>query len=525
MAGPRQTDATPKAAGNSPFAAAGDSDAQPASSSADDALERLKPPVRDGVAHAVMLGAGENYFGAYGIFLRASNLEIGLLAALPPFLGALFQFFGVRLMERHGIRRPLMVFGAIVQAFTLVPIALLGFWPDRFGYPGVVLIVLVVAYWAASGLVSPIWSSVIGDLVPMEIRGRYFGARNKLIGLATMIALIGAGLVLEIAVDDFYAVRGFCAIFLIAAGARLVSAYWLRRYEDPPYVTRPDAFFTFRDFVRRSPKSNFARFVFFQASMNCAVFVSAPYFTVYMLRDLQLSYMQFTILTISMLASQLLSMTRWGDFADRFGNKKILSICSIGIISTPILWLITPAFWMLVVAQVWAGFFWAGYNLSTANFMFDTVSPPKRGRCAAYQSFVNAAFVLVGVLIGAVFTLPGIVEYLQRWSPTWLVPGSEIPFIIVLSLVLRVAVFLFWIPRFREVREVEPIGHRELIFRIAHVRPSAGATYGILFGASGGTSPGGTSPGGTSPGGTSPGGKGQNGDRSDGSPADFEGHD
>ncbi|MEQ9366065.1 MAG: MFS transporter, partial [Leptospirales bacterium] len=347
--------------------------------------------------------------------------------------------------------------------------------------PGWVLMGLIIAYWSASGLVSPVWSSLIGDLVPMEYRGRFFGARNKHIGLATLLSLIGAGLVLQYTGDDASAVRGFCAIFLTAAIARFCSAYYLNRYEEPPYAKSPDSYFSFRDFIRRAPKSNFARFVFFQSFMNGAVFVAAPYFTVYMLRDLGLSYFAFMILTMTVFIAQFISMTRWGEMADRYGNKKILTVASVGIVVTPVLWLVTPSFWMLLIAQAWAGFFWAGYNLASANFIFDSVTPPKRGRCAAYQSFINAAFILAGVLIGAAFTLPGLLEHARAWSPGWLAPGSEIPVIIVASLVLRLLVFLFWISRFREVRDVETVGHRELIMRLAHVRPG-GASFGVLFG-------------------------------------------
>ena len=103
----------------------------------------LRPVVRDGVSHAVMLGAGESYFGAFAIFLRASSLQVGLVSALPAFLGALFQFWGVRLMERRGVRRPLIVWGAIIQALTLLPIAALAFVPGLDDLAGVILILLV----------------------------------------------------------------------------------------------------------------------------------------------------------------------------------------------------------------------------------------------------------------------------------------------------------------------------------------------------------------------------------------------
>jgi hypothetical protein len=51
----------------------------------------VRAAVRDGVSHAVMMGAGETYLGPFGIFLRASTLQVGLLAALPQLFGAMMQ--------------------------------------------------------------------------------------------------------------------------------------------------------------------------------------------------------------------------------------------------------------------------------------------------------------------------------------------------------------------------------------------------------------------------------------------------
>jgi hypothetical protein len=36
--------------------------------------------------------------------------------------------------------------------------------------------------------------------------------------------------------------------------------------------------------------------------------------------------------------------------------------------------------------------------------------------------------------------------------------------------------------KFKEVRQVEPIRHRDLIFRVSHIRPIAGATFSLFTG-------------------------------------------
>ena len=46
----------------------------------------LRHSVRDGIAYAVMSGAGETYFSAFALFLKATAPQVAVLATLPPLL-------------------------------------------------------------------------------------------------------------------------------------------------------------------------------------------------------------------------------------------------------------------------------------------------------------------------------------------------------------------------------------------------------------------------------------------------------
>ena len=74
-----------------------------------------------------MMGCGETYFGPFGIFLRASTVQVGLLATLPQLFGAFMQWVGALNMDRIRSRRKVILAGAFAQALTLVPIGLLPF--------------------------------------------------------------------------------------------------------------------------------------------------------------------------------------------------------------------------------------------------------------------------------------------------------------------------------------------------------------------------------------------------------------
>ena len=48
----------------------------------------LRHSVRDGMAYSVQVGAGETYFSAFALFLRASAPQVALISTLPPLLAS-----------------------------------------------------------------------------------------------------------------------------------------------------------------------------------------------------------------------------------------------------------------------------------------------------------------------------------------------------------------------------------------------------------------------------------------------------
>jgi len=133
-----------------------------------------------------------------------------------------------------------------------------------------------------------------------------------------------------------------------------------------------------------------------------------------------------------------------------------------------------------MVIQAYAGFVWSGFSLASANFIFDAVTPPKRARCVAYQGLVNGFFVFTGSLAGGVAALhlPHSFSFgAWTWSPTFI-----LPVIFLISGFIRLIAAGILLREFREVRPVEPIRHRELLFRVSHIRPIAGATFSLFTG-------------------------------------------
>lgn len=432
----------------------------------------LSYSIADGALYASMVGFAETYFIPLIIALGALNYQIGAFAAVPQLFLAISQFAGIFLLRRFLVRRSIIIgfsFGqAVFLAVILYGVITWKLTPWTF-------IAIATCYFGVFGVVIPAWNSLLGDLTSEENRGKYFGRRNSYVQLVSLFSVIAGGLILQ-HFETLGNVRyGFAVILLLALISRLGSVAAETKHVEIPYQEPPDSYFSFWDFIRRSRNSNFAKFVYFVGLMSFAIKMSEPYFAAYMIRDLEFSYLEYTVAQGVFIAAQFIAMRRWGSFADQFGNRAVLHITGAIMPFIPLLWFLSLNFYYILVIQVLAGLAWAGWFLGSANFIFDAVSPAKRARCAAYMNF----FVSIGFALGTLFG-----AYLSTVAPQVLDTGamqirffSPLEFIFLVSAAIRLVIVSSFIPMIREVRPVRESRSKDMFMYLTSVRPLYGARY------------------------------------------------
>jgi MFS family permease len=425
--------------------------------------------ILDGVFYSVMVGAGETYFGPYAIALGGSNLVVGLLVAFPTLVGSLSQIFSERLLALVGTRRRLIVLSVALQAACFLPMIAVGFSDSPVR--AALFLAIVCAYWAFQLVAAPAWNSLMGDLVPEATRGTYFAKRNRALQLATFAAMVFAGIGLSTFRERGHTPEGFAVLFLVAMAARLVSLGFLWRHHEPAMAAPPTRrTWTMVTEVLKHPAQR--RLIRYLTTMNFAVYLSAPYFAAYMLRDrdhhgLAWSYSTFTLVTAVVVVAKFLFLPLWGHAADRYGSRKCLTLSAWLIFALPLPWLF-PAeraglhLAIIIAAQVWSGLAWAGHELCSFNFLLDSAPAHERGRVTAAMNVINGVMLFVGATLGAV--LVQVVP--ATWNPFFVV--------FVVSSSLRLVTCLTLLPRLKEVRVVEHISYRDLFFRVVAVLPQVG---------------------------------------------------
>lgn len=290
----------------------------------------------------------------------------------------------------------------------------------------------------------------MADHVPGRIRGRYFGWRNQLVGFVNLATVFAAGALLHLARRR--EAIGFALLCLIAAAARFVSWWHLRRMYDPPMPLVPTErrrpVWRFFDPRARRPFGSFLAFV---GVFLFAVYLGSPFITVYLLKELHYSYMMFAVIQLAAQLSAFLMLRYWGRRADRFGNIKVIKACCLGVILMPFLWLAPPNVAYLLAVQVFAGVVWSGLNLAITNFAFDAGPSHHRTSYVAALNVMNGLGIFLGSLSGG---------WLATHLPPW--RGSHILPLLLVSGLARLAAGAVWASRLQEVRRVTPTSTVEL---------------------------------------------------------------
>ncbi|HEX3027075.1 MAG TPA: MFS transporter, partial [Clostridia bacterium] len=211
------------------------------------------------------------------------------------------------------------------------------------------------------------FNSWMGDLVPEEIAGRFFGIRNLVGNITGGIAALALGVYLD-RVNNF---NGFAIVFLVGVlfGALEVVAYFF--IDHPPMALdeeKPSLLYILTEPLKNG---NYRKFVLFATLFAFSVNISMPFFNVYMIENLKMSYLSIGLAdNIAFSIGAVIMVHRWGVLSDRFGNKPVVMVNGLMIASIPILWLfVNPSnsFAIVFLSNFVSGIVWSGYNLTIFN--------------------------------------------------------------------------------------------------------------------------------------------------------------
>ena len=393
----------------------------------------LRAVIKDGLASQVMVTfTGGAFLVAYALKLGASNVTIGLLAAIPP-LAQLIQIPSIMLVERIRNRRLISMFGSASSRIFWLFIALSPLIMPLEAR--LTLLIIAILLSGAFGAVSnSSWNSWMRDLIPQDRLGSFYSRRMSLaIGLSIPLGL-GAGLYIDYWKRFYpnYEIYGYSMLFFLGFLAGMLGVYFISSIPEPQMAPVKEKIHFFKMILQPFKDANFKSLIMFLGSWNFAVNLAAPFFTVYMLKRLQMD-MSFVIAL--MLLSQIMNLAFlriWGKFTDRFSNKSVLGVSGPLFIVCILAWTFTTlpekyilTIPLLVAIHIFMGISTAGVTLASGNIGLKLAPKGQATAFLATNSVVNSLAAGIAPILGGKFADFFAGRELS-WTLKWSSPGKEL---------------------------------------------------------------------------------------------------
>lgn len=339
--------------------------------------------------------------------LGANDFFYGLMLALP-IVGSVVQLIASWLLEKTRKRKMLFIIFGVLQRALWIPI---GFIPFIFESQSQsvhlwILISLITMASMSGSFVNVGFYSWMGDLIPKKMQGHYLGVRGA---ISTIVGLVGA-LVASFFLDAVPGIIGYGIVFAIAAVFGIMDIITFIWIKDPPMheVAHEPFFKVAKNAIKNK---SFMKFVLFWSVFGFTWNLSAPYYNMYALGSLNLS---FTMLTLAGqiaggLASAFLS-SKWGKLLDLHGNRWVLYRGTIITAIIPIVWIFATQgnAWVLLIFSIINGGMFCGINLTSQRMLISSTPDKNRSLYVAiyfiFTSLFGAAlgFVVGGAVLNAI---------------------------------------------------------------------------------------------------------------------------
>jgi MFS family permease len=320
--------------------------------------------------------ASGGFLAAFALLLGASNVEIGMMTALP-FIMQPLQILAVAVVERIRARKVIAVPAYWVAYSVWVPIALIPFAMEIPSAAAIsALLLLIAVRGTANAFVNASWMGWMREVIPDDIRGRFMAMRTRRSTLAAAVV----GMTAALYIDYWKGTAGpdevaFGYSFAMLFGSIVLgwtSVYFMARVPEPKMMESADRRPSLRSTISAPlGDRNYRGLMAFLFAWNFATHLALPFFTVYMLVRLELPLTLVVGLTvIGQLFAVLFRL--WGPLIDQFGSKVVLSMATSLYLLVILGWAFTTmpekyflTIPLLIALHIFAGIANAGINIAS----------------------------------------------------------------------------------------------------------------------------------------------------------------
>ncbi len=367
----------------------------------------------EGVSARIIFGFTTGAFlTGYLKYIGAEDKLCGQITAMTVLAGVI-QFFSPLVLERLNKRKTIVTCFNAMHRLLLVLLVFVPLLPVSL----LSRLYIVAALYFLSHLmvnaVAPATTTLIISIVPQKMRGKYFSVREMCLIFTSSIMNIIMGGILDSLHLQNKTYEGYLIMYAVALLAMLLNLVSYIKIKEPPMVPSKNRINIKKLFLMPLREKGFSKIIILFFLWGLSLNFASPFFSVYMVSRLKLTYTFITINGLLFSASYVIAIRFWGKMADHksFTHTAMLSIGLLGL--THACWFFAysgnSVFHLIIILlHLSSGAAWGGVSIALFNIPYEYT--PEEGR-TVYLGF-NAA-------------LSGLVGFLASMLSSWTVGAME----------------------------------------------------------------------------------------------------
>lgn len=345
------------------------------------------------------------------LYLGISTAKVGIILSIPLLANILqIQLAGLwsrYITSKKNIIRMILLARLLILSIVFVPIIVPA---DSIRINGaqisirsiVVSAVLLLAYVIAtdSGIRQNYW---MVNTINSDIKGTFFAFRDKVVSGMTIVISLTLSYIIDALKKSSNEFFGFVIAFTSAAVLALVDYLVMKRAEDLDYTTNKSDLSIRKVITVIKGDRGFLLLLPYLFILSFSLNIANPYYNVYMLNKLHLTYTKIMLLTVIQVIVQIMAASLWSKIVNRVNLKSILSGVTLILGMQFIVWsFVRPeSIGLIVVIFITSGMIATG--LSTSQFMlpFEYIKPDYALIYLSLTSAISAVGGFLGSVTGA----------------------------------------------------------------------------------------------------------------------------
>jgi len=348
---------------------------------------------------------GGNFFTGFLLLLNADDSFMGLIT-MAGFIGNLLQVLSPLLLERFQSRKLMLIASrGIIYFFNIIIISIIPLMPMVNGTKLMLILVIILFINLINAISAPGFAVWQIKSIPEDVRAKYFSFFTIINGIVIYSIILASGKIIDYFKTSGNEMQGLLIFRAVALLLCLVDIFFLFRIKEYPNQRSEREINLINILLNPLKEKKYLVTVLIACLWNYSANIPGPYFSIYMLKDVGVSYSFLNIINmfnipvlifLTPLWRRRISSTSW--FKTLYFSMGLFLLNYIGLAfvsrETLVLYPIAVIFSFLVAP---------GINLVFSNMPYINIPDKDQTNYIGFYSAMNNLAALLGVLTGKEF--------------------------------------------------------------------------------------------------------------------------